>query len=83
MAKKKKRRLRIGRLIFLIILLSFILSGLIYALYELENKIEVFDKDVTINEMDYSDMKELDLDLYSKSSFLFLCHFIQTIPYIF
>ena len=67
MAKKKKRKLRIGRLIFLIILLSFILSGLIYALYELENKIEVFDKDVTINEMDYSDMKELDLDLYSKS----------------
>ena len=67
MAKKKKRKLRIGRLIFLIILLSFILSGLIYALYEIENKIEVFDKDVTINEMDYSDMKELDLDFFSKS----------------
>lgn len=70
MAKKKKRKLRIGRLIFLIVLLSLILSGLIYALYKIENRNEVFDKELTVNEIDYSEMKELDLDLYSKSYML-------------
>ena len=70
MAKKKKRKPRIGRLIFLIVLLSLILSGLIYALYKIENRNEVFDKELTVNEIDYSEMKELDLDLYSKSYML-------------
>ncbi len=66
MAKKKKRRIRIGRLLFLIGILLVILVGCILILINILDKEEVFDKDIEINELNYDDMQTLDLDLHSK-----------------
>lgn len=66
MAKKKKRRVRIGRLLFLIGILLVILVGSILILINVLDKEEIFDKDIEINELNYDDMQTLDLDLHSK-----------------
>ncbi len=66
MAKKKKRRIRIGRLLFLIGILLVLLIGGILILINILDKEEVFDKDIEINELNYDDMQTLDLDLHSK-----------------
>lgn len=70
MAKKRRRKLRVGRLLLLIVFLTVLLSGLILILNKINNSEETFDKDIVINNMDYSQMKELDLDLYSNSYML-------------
>ncbi len=70
MAKKKKRKLKIGRLLFLVFLLAVILFGFIFGLAKIINKEELLEKEITVNELNYDDIQELDLDLYSKSYML-------------
>ena len=66
MAKKKKRKVKIGRLLFLICILLALLVGCIFILVNILDKEEVFDKDISINELNYDDMTTLDLNLHSK-----------------
>lgn len=66
MAKKKKRKVKIGRLLLLIGILLAILVGCVFVLINILEKEEIFDKEVTINELNYDDMQTLDLDLYSE-----------------
>ena len=66
MAKKKKRKVKIGRLLLLIVILLAILAGSLFVLINILDKEEIFDKEVNINELNYDDMQTLDLDLYSK-----------------
>ena len=66
MAKKKKRKVKIGRLLFLICILLALLVGCIFILVNILDKEEVFDKDININELNYDDMTTLDLNLHSK-----------------
>lgn len=66
----KKRKIKIGRLLLVVFLILIILFAFLFCFYIKEKRKRdayVFDKDkLKINEVDYSEMKELDLDLYSK-----------------
>ena len=66
MANKKRRKVKIGRLLILIDILLALLIGCILILINISDKEEVFDKDISINELNYDDIKTLDLDLHSK-----------------
>ena len=50
----------------MIVILLAILAGSLFALINILDKEEIFDKEVNINELNYDDMQTLDLDLYSK-----------------
>ena len=71
---KKKRKLKIGRLLLAFVLLCLIVGLIIFGVKNIFNKndkLEPFDiETLNINELDYSEMKELDLDLYSRSYML-------------
>lgn len=71
---KKKRKLKIGRLLLVFLLLALIIGLIIFGIknvFNRNNKLEPFDvTSLNINELDYSEMKELDLDLYSSSYML-------------
>lgn len=71
---KKKRKLKIGRLLLICILLVLIIGLIVFGIkniFDRNDKLEPFDiASLNINELDYSEMKELDLDLYSKSYML-------------
>lgn len=69
---KKKRKLRIGRLLFVIFILIGVVTLVCFGLSKLFIKEELFEKEVSINELDYSQMQELDLDLYS-NSYILVC----------
>ena len=71
---KKKRKLKIGRLLLICVLLVLIIGLIVFGIKKIFNKndeLEPFDSaSLNINELDYSEMKELDLDLYSSSYML-------------
>lgn len=70
----KKRKLKIGRLIIVLILLVLIVAGIIYAvclIKDSKKETKEFNiNDLHINELDYSEAKQLDIDLYSKEYLL-------------
>ena len=71
--KKKKRRVRVFR-IFLLLILVFAIIGVtafgIYGLLHKDIKSDFSIDSLSINEIDYSDVKKLDLDLYSNGYLL-------------
>ena len=71
----KKRKVKIGRLILVIVLFVIVILLAVFAISLIRNAIKkdeyVFEKEnLNINEIDYSEMKELNLDLYSESYLL-------------
>lgn len=68
----KKRKIKFSRIIIIAFLISFIIVGACYLLLNNSPKEqEVFDvNDLHINELDYSEAKKLDIDLYSKEYLL-------------
>ena len=70
--KRKKRKVKVFRLLLVILLVLLIVGGIIYLVYLMNDKEEpVFNiDDLHINEIDYSESKELALDLYSKEYLL-------------
>lgn len=69
---KKKRRIHLGRIILISVLLAAVIIGSLYLYISLNTKEEEpFDvNSLHINELDYSEAKTLDLDLYSKEYLL-------------
>lgn len=69
--KKRKRKIRYGRLTLLIVIaigLFFLLGFLITKLIDInDSKNKVTINSLSINDLNYDDMKELDLNLYSNS----------------
>lgn len=73
MAKKKKRKLKIARLLLILLLLLLITLSIVFLIKLLTAKEEVkqFDSsELHINEIDYSEAKQFNLDLYSKEYLL-------------
>ena len=71
---KKKRKLKIGRLLIVMGILLALIAVLGLALYKIIDSADdeyVFDKEsLSVNELDYSEMQLLDLDLHSASYML-------------
>lgn len=69
--KKRKRKIKYGRLTLLIVIaigLVFLLGFLITKLIDInDSKNKVTINSLSINDLNYDDMKELDLNLYSNS----------------
>lgn len=66
--KKKKRKLKIFRLLIVLLLLILIIIGILYIFNlanSLKNKETFKASDLNINELDYSFVDKLDIDLYS------------------
>ena len=69
----KKRKLKIGRLIFVIVVLISLISILVISIKHLFNDANDYSfnyEDLNINVINYDDMKEFDFSLYSKSYLL-------------
>ena len=69
--KKKKRRVRPGRLLIVVLVLLALIGASVTVLIKVIGPSDdgyVFDKNsLSINEFDYSEMKMLDIDLYSNA----------------
>lgn len=70
----KKRKLRVGRLIMLIAILACIVFLLVMGITKLISHLsaskEIATEETTINELDYSEMKEFEFDLHSQGYML-------------
>ena len=70
----KRRKLRVGRLAILIAILAciafLVVTGITKLVSHLTTSKEITTEEKTINELDYSEMKEFDFDLHSQGYML-------------